>query len=126
MKKYSRQREEIQRAVEENLIHPTANDIYSIVRQVDPQVSLGTVYRNLNYLVEQKIIQKIPMPGGSDRFDGNEKEHYHIICESCGAIYDIDFNHLLALDQKIQNETGIRVTSHHLMIYGICKNCQKT
>jgi Fur family peroxide stress response transcriptional regulator len=124
MKKYSRQREEIQQAVEKNLIHPTANDVYIIVKQVDPQISLGTVYRNLNYLVEQKSIQKISMPGSSDRFDGNPKEHYHVICKNCDAIFDLDFDSLHSLNEKIREATGVHVTGYHLIVYGICQNCQ--
>jgi len=125
MNKFSRQREEIKKAAEENLIHPTANDLYSIVKQVDPQISLGTVYRNLNLLVEQEILQKISVPGGRDRFDANITEHYHIICERCGAVFDIDFDPLRELDEKIWEETGIKVTSHQLIVHGICQKCQE-
>lgn len=124
MNKYSRQREEIKKAAAENLIHPTANDLYSIVKQVDPQISLGTVYRNLNLLVEQEAIQKISIPGGRDRFDANLTAHYHIICEKCGEVFDIEFDLLRALDEKIQDETGMKITAHQLIVYGICMKCQ--
>ena len=68
--KYSRQREIILNTVMENPVHPTADMVYSILREENPNISLGTVYRNLNYLAAEGIIRKITMPEGCDRFDG--------------------------------------------------------
>ncbi len=71
---YSKQRELILKTVIENPIHPTADTVYEQVRRENPKISLGTVYRNLNFLSEMGILRKISMPVGSDRFDGRLDE----------------------------------------------------
>lgn len=125
MKKYSKQREIIRKALIENPVHPTADEIYTIVRRENPQISLGTVYRNLNLLAGEAAILKIPIPGHSDRFDGNPADHRHILCQDCGALFDMEFDPLSGCNEKIREETGIVVTGYHLIIHGICQNCQQ-
>lgn len=123
MKKYSRQRELIEQAVKENLIHPTADDIYRILKPHNQNLSLGTVYRNLMLLAENGRILKLHIPGGSDRFDGNINAHQHFCCNACGRVYDVNLSFLNELDKRIENETGFQVTLHQLIISGTCKDC---
>ena len=78
---YSKQRELVLQAVLENPIHPTADGVYQQVRQQNPRISLGTVYRNLNFLAEMGMIRKISMPVGSDRFDGRLDQHDHMVVD---------------------------------------------
>lgn len=88
-----------------------------------PDISLGTVYRNLGKLVEGGLLRKIGVPGGSDHFDGALHEHYHIICKECGCIADVHLPALQALDKQVQAETDYTVTGHDLILYGLCKGC---
>lgn len=123
--KYSKQRELTLNAVRENIIHPTADDVYAILKPENPSISLGTVYRNLNVLVGNGMINKLKMPSGSDRYDGDLKNHYHVVCDKCGKIYDIGFSVVDELDTKIKIITGVTVTWHQLIIVGICEACRE-
>lgn len=123
--KYSKQRELTLNAVRENIIHPTADDVYAILKPENPSISLGTVYRNLNVLVGNGMINKLKMPSGSDRYDGDLKNHYHVVCDKCGKIYDIGFSVVDELDTKIKSITGVTVTWHQLIIVGICEACRE-
>ncbi len=122
--KYSRQRELVRRVVYQNLTHPTADDIYSLVRMEDPNISLGTVYRNLNLLVEQGKILKIQIPHGSDRFDGRLDPHHHLVCEKCGQVFDIGFPNAKKLEALIMEQPDFAVTGYHLLLYGVCHKCE--
>lgn len=124
--KYSRQREMILESVRGCTDHPAADTIYARVRALDPKVSLGTVYRNLNLLAENGQLRKISIPGGSDRFDRTMMEHGHIICTECGAVCDIIPEHLKALDEEINRSTDYVVTRRELILEGICPDCQKS
>ena len=122
--KYSRQRELILNTVLEHNVHPTADYVYSFLRKDNPNLSLGTVYRNLSLLAENGTIRKISIPNGSDRFDGCMHEHYHMVCERCGGVYDIELDGLHSLDERIEQETGFVVTGHELIVNGICNHCK--
>lgn len=122
--KYSKQRALIEETVLKNHIHPTADDVYAILKPDNPNLSLGTVYRNLNNLAEQGIIKKVQIAGESDRFDSILENHDHIICEKCGKIFDTKALILSNLNQKINEEFGVKITSYNLIIKGICPNCQ--
>ncbi|MEG2295254.1 MAG: transcriptional repressor [Oscillospiraceae bacterium] len=121
--KYSKQRELIEQTVKTNKIHPTADDIYSILKPEYPHLSLGTVYRNLNTLVEIGSIHKLSIPNASDRFDGQLHQHYHVICNVCRKIFDVELSFCDKLDEIIKEKTGVCATSHQLIINGICENC---
>lgn len=122
--KYSRQRELVFNAVMEHKLHPTADFVYSFLRRENPNLSLGTVYRNLSLLAENGQIRKISIPHGGDRFDSRMDEHYHMVCQSCGGVYDIELHSLHSLDERIEQDTGFTVTGHELIVNGICTHCK--
>lgn len=122
---YSRQRELVLQAVLEHPVHPTANTVYQMVRRKDPKISLGTVYRNLNFLSEMGLLRKISMPVGSDRFDGRLDEHYHMACTHCGRVFDVECEALLGLDREILAGQGFEVRKHHLLLTGVCRECRE-
>jgi len=122
---YSKQREVILEVVQKNPIHPTADDVYWRLKADNPSLSLSTVYRNLNLLADTGMIMKISLPNQSDRFDGDVTDHYHLICETCGNVYDVNLDISNDLDQKIMEQTGFAVTSHQLVIRGVCQKCKK-
>lgn len=122
---YSKQRELILKTVRENPIHPTADTVYEQVRRENPKISLGTVYRNLNFLSKMGILRKISMPVGSDRFDGRLDEHYHMICTACGQVFDVECSALEELDRQIMATQGFRVKERHLLLTGLCSKCRE-
>ncbi|WP_419741764.1 Fur family transcriptional regulator [Paraclostridium dentum] len=122
--KFSKQRELILNAVKDNTVHPTADFIYDYLKKDNPNLSLGTVYRNLSQLVHHGYIQKVSMPGLPDRFDANVIEHNHMICDVCGNIQDIHSDILKNIPSAISNELDIEITSCTVILHGICKNCK--
>lgn len=123
--KYSRQRELVLETVRKYPVHPTADFVYTHLREEHPNISLGTVYRNLNLLAELGLIHKIAIPNGSDRFDFRTDEHYHMICNKCGQVFDAELSILRELDTQIEKATGFLVTGHDLIINGICSHCKE-
>ena len=123
--KYSRQRELVLAEVKSSREHPTADMVYAALKADNPSLSLGTVYRNLNLLAQMGQIHKIGMPEGSDRFDGRTDEHYHMLCQKCGRVYDVQLDTLSELDGQIQSQTGFLVHSHDLIARGVCRACQQ-
>ena len=123
--KYSRQREAIIHFLQSRTDHPTAEVIYQNLRRTNPNISLGTVYRNLAKLSEAGVILKINCNDASDHFDGNPKPHGHFICKSCHSITDFTTENL-HFDSVIEENhfEGI-ITESHVLFYGICKDCMK-
>ena len=122
---YSRQRELIHRIVLENPIHPTADEVYALARAQETNISLGTVYRNLNLLTDIGEAIKIPTPDGGDRFDGNVIPHNHFLCTSCGRLLDLELD-MKSIEEVNrlagENFDGI-ITSSSTLFYGECSDC---
>lgn len=122
--KYSLQRDLIFKYVEESYDHPTADMIYERVRKDIPNISLGTVYRNLNLLSEMGKIKRIIMPGTSDRFDKTLESHSHIYCINCNKVDDIMIDKINDIDNLVSNKTGYEIISHDIVFVGICSSCK--
>lgn len=124
--KYSRQRESIKEYLNSTDTHPTADTVYMNVKQEFPNISLGTVYRNLNLLADIGEAVKISTPYGGDRFDGCTKPHYHFCCTKCGSVIDLDLKELDFINEAAnQNFDGI-IENHSMMFYGTCGECLKS
>ena len=121
--KYSKQRELIYQWVVQNPVHPTADTVYEAVRAQAPRISLGTVYRNLNLLSDTGSLIKIPVSGGSDRFDGRTDQHYHMVCTQCGEVLDVELPELLKVEQLVSERTGFQVTGFQMLFEGVCSKC---
>ena len=121
--KYSRQRELILETVMENPVHPTADTVYAMVREQEPNISLGTVYRNLNLLAEQGILRRIPMPAASDRFDGRTDSHHHMRCCGCGNLFDLPIAEFAGLEEQLKNLAGFSITGYQILFEGFCPAC---
>ena len=121
--RYSKQRELILNTVLHNRIHPTAENVYKLLKNDYPELSLGTVYRNLNFRAENNRLQKINVPDGSARFDGTLARHQHLICRKCGKVTDISVDELLAIQSNILKNTGFEIDIDTLAFEGICKEC---
>jgi len=104
--------------------HPSATDLYEIVRRRLPKVSLGTVYRNLELLAKKGIIRKLDVGGAQARFDGCAHRHHHIRCIRCGRVDDVSEVPADVVDDKIDNLCGYKIIDHHLEFIGICPECR--
>ena len=123
--KFSKQRELILNEILNNPVHPTADYLYENLKKDNPNLSLGTVYRNLAQLTEHGFIIKGSIPWYTDRFDCRIYNHYHIICEVCGEVYDLESEVLNNLQELISEETDIKITSYNISFKGICNNCKR-
>lgn len=121
---YSKQCDIILSYVKSVKTHPTAEEVYTHVRKKNNNISLGTVYRNLEKLAEEKIILRIKMANKKDRFDGNISHHYHGICNNCGKIVDIFTDYYYNIDDDVKNKTALYVLSHDIIFNVICKECK--
>lgn len=122
MKNYSRQREAIINVLCSTKSHPTAAWIYENVRLVLPNISLGTVYRNLALLESEGIIRKIPVGDNREHFDGDTSAHSHFYCKACEQITDI-FIDTSKTQKQVEEETGFKVDLGTYTFVGMCKNC---
>lgn len=125
--KFSRQRESIKEYLAATKEHPTADMVYDNIRKVYPNISLGTVYRNLNFLVDQGSIIKISYGDGSDRFDGNVLPHYHFVCKQCSAVEDITLPEEATenlMNSAKKNFNGA-IDASSTYFYGTCGKCLK-
>lgn len=103
--------------------HPSADEVYEMVRKRLPRISLGTVYRNLEILSESGVIQKLEPGCSLKRFDGNPVEHYHIRCVRCGRIADAPAIPDLKIDLERVNAPDYEVIGHRLEFLGLCSRC---
>jgi len=120
--RYSKQREAILKVIQTTKNHPTADWIYSKVRKRIPNISLGTVYRNLKQLVDRRVIRTNIIDGVA-HFDKNLINHHHFFCIQCQSLYDLDLNLERSLSD-IETETKHLFQGYDLQVRGICKMCQ--
>ena len=122
--KYSRQRESIKACLMSRKDHPTADALYTSIREQFPNISLGTVYRNLNLLAEIGEIQKFSPGIGPDRFDGNPAPHYHFICRHCGCVMDLTVSGLDHINILAGQDFDGEIEGHITYFYGACPSCK--
>ncbi len=123
MIKRSRQRECIKRFLMQRCDHPTAETVYLGIKEEFPNISLGTVYRNLSLLAEIGEILKISTGKGADRFDANIQPHYHFFCKECGNVLDLEMESIehinVIADHKFEGEIEGSITH----FFGKCPEC---
>ncbi len=125
MRKKTKQKEAILKVLRNTRSHPTAAWIYGQAKREIPNISLGTVYRNLNMMVQSGDIQEIFADHGLSRYDARKPDHYHFRCNSCGAIHDLDIALDAKLGEAVRARTGFEVCCHDVMFYGNCSSCRK-
>ncbi len=128
MENYSKQREEIIEIIKELYNHPTAEEIYYLVKQKDPAISRSTVYRNLKFLSDKGVVTQIAVSNAPDRYDyiNQRKRHGHVICIKCGKLHDFDYDlNIENVKKNIFKQTGIEILEDGIAIKGICNFCKK-
>lgn len=105
--------------------HATADEVYEMIHSTYPRISKGTVYRNLNCLVEEGKIRKLEIPDGPDRFDHICTPHYHIHCCKCGRAFDVDMDVVSGLMDRVKDKHGFDFLDYDIIFKGICPDCRK-
>jgi len=121
----TKQREAILRVLRNTKAHPTADRIYEEVKKEIPNISKGTVYRNLQVLQEDGAVTELNLNGTLSRFEAKQASHYHFRCEQCGRVFDVDELMNNELDERVAKKTGFKVSHHQLEFRGLCKDCQQ-
>ena len=121
----TKQKEAILEVLRGTNSHPTADWIYSEVRKDIPNISLGTVYRNLRLLCESGEISELDLCGTLARFDARRDNHYHFRCEKCGLVFDVDLPVDAEIDSRAAQKTGFEILYHRLEFRGICGSCHE-
>lgn len=116
----TKQRKLIYQIVKDSMSHLSAEEIFFRAKQVMPSISMGTVYRNLGLMVEDKELRKIPFKGKSDLFDATMYDHEHAVCVECGKVVDIFIDDL---KEKIKNSLDGDLQDYNLTINYICSDC---
>ncbi len=124
--KHSRQRDRILETLRGTKSHPTATWVYDELKREFPELSLGTVYRNLGILRDQGLLRVLQSGSTFDRFDADTSPHYHFICEGCGRVDDVPMDVVGDLESRAAETLGCRVSGHRLDFYGLCADCAKT
>ena len=121
--KYSRQREAIKSFLMTRKDHPTADVVYENVRREFPNISLGTVYRNLTLLSDMGELLRLRVGDGMDHFDATTTPHYHFICNTCGRVIDLNIDSLESINEIAGAGFGGRIEGHVAYFYGSCDEC---
>ncbi|GBC63369.1 transcriptional repressor [Desulfonema ishimotonii] len=121
----TRQRRVILEELKKMKSHPSADEVYEVVRQHLPRISLGTVYRNLEILSELGQIQKLELGGTLKRFDSNTRKHYHIRCINCDRVDDAPMVFMENIEDALDDSTGYKVIGHRLEFLGLCPGCME-
>lgn len=105
--------------------HPTIQDIYTYAKKQYPNIGQATIYRNVNRLVEERKIVKLPNSDNeSYHYDGNVLPHDHLICKHCGKIIDIFDNNYDEILDKIEKNNSIKIDKIVVLLEGTCTSCQ--
>lgn len=104
--------------------HPTADMIFRMARRRLPNISFGTVYRNLSLLKEEGKVLELSSGRYSCRYDATVDNHYHFVCNCCGEVIDIDSPVLKGIDEMISRKSGMRVDYHRMDFFGACGSCK--
>lgn len=124
--KRSKQRDMIMAFLMGRKDHPTAETVYVNVRKQNPNISLGTVYRNLTLLADIGQIRRLRIGDGVDHFDADTSLHYHFVCTECGGVIDLEMESIEKINEIAGAGFDGTIAGHVTYFYGVCGNCGKT
>ncbi len=122
--RHTAQRAAIYRFLRSVKTHPTADEIFTQVREVLPDISLATVYKALEAFVEAGVARKLAVGGGPARYDGRVDDHDHVRCLRCGAVRDVVGEHDPGLIRGLQSDDGFEIVDYRLELVGYCRDCR--
>ena len=122
--KQFRKRNAILNYLQQSKAHPSAETLFAELKAEIPDISLGTVYRNLSLFKKQGMAISVATVNGVERFDGNTQPHVHFICNDCGAVIDLeDMTVPESLSKTAAQCSGGTVTGCQLSFTGQCREC---
>lgn len=107
--------------------HFSVEQLWGKVRELDPRVSVATVYRTMKLLAESGLAHAQNFGDGQTRYEPavGREHHDHLICTRCGTIVEFENDRIEAMQEAVARKHGFRVTSHKMELYGLCRACQK-
>lgn len=125
-KRNTKQKEIILDILQQHRIHPTTHEIYMHAKEKFPNIGQATVYRNINNLVQEGLLIKLPNTNSeSYHYDINIKPHSHLICNCCGKIVDIFDNDYENVIKRIEKNNKLKIDNITVILEGICPKCMK-
>jgi Fur family ferric uptake transcriptional regulator len=122
-RRMTKQRQIIIEELKKVTSHPTADQLYEMVRKRLPKISLSTVYRNLETLSGEGMVLKMDSAGTQKRFDGTVENHYHIRCSQCGRVDDVHMETIPEIEEIARRRSNYQSVSHIIDFTGICPDC---
>ena len=123
--RHSHQRDMIYNYMLETKEHPSAEMIYEDLKKIEPNLSLGTVYRNLKLLEELGMVRKVTNVNNVERYDAMTYDHIHFVCDECGSVFDLPNFDNEVIKEKFSNEVGGEINWVNIILGGKCKNCRE-
>ena len=120
----TKQRQVILEEIKKVHSHPTADEVHALVRKTLPKISLGTIYRNLEFLAGQNQILRLDWAGSQRRYDGNTAAHFHLRCVQCGQVKDLLIDYPQEMEKKVALETDYDLLGCRLEFVGLCPGCK--
>lgn len=119
----TKQKKIILETLENDMTHPTVQELYQKIKQKDSRIGQATVYRNVNRLVEEGKVLKLSLGNGIDHYDGHTHLHYHFYCSCCQKIYDLEKEDDYISKRKLEEKYEIKINQEKIIFEGICKGC---
>ena len=119
---FSKKRQMILDTIRSTTSHPSAMWVYKTLKEQIPDLSLGTVYRNITLFKEQGLVVSVATVSGEERIDGDTSAHAHFVCKECSRIYDIP-EECVSMNKQVCNLEGFQTDTALLTYFGVCKSC---
>jgi len=124
IQRMTKQRTVILHTLERLRNHPTADELFDVVRRELPNVSLGTIYRNLDVLAKSGHVRRLDSGMGQARFDAEPKPHHHVRCRECGRLDDVMITPGTRIKKPSRSEHGFEILDYRIEFEGCCPDCR--
>jgi Fe2+ or Zn2+ uptake regulation protein len=121
----TRQRQAVLDAFADEQVHLAADEVYQLVKSTQPNISLGTVYRNLDLLTRQGMLNRFILADGTRKYERASSHHHHLVCMDCGNTQNIPGCPMNSKIQGYSNENQFQVVRHSFEVYGYCSECSR-
>ncbi len=103
--------------------HLSIAKMYELVKEKFPSISLATIYKNVNAMIDNGFLKEVKIIGEDSRYELNYGEHSHVVCRECGRVVDIDLD-TSNIYKEAKEKSNIKVESSSMVFYGVCGNCR--